>query len=172
MSVYEKALLDPASAFTSPEQVLTSAELSREQKIEILHRWEYDVPSWRWPRKRICSPIPISRTSWTRSCAVSMPWAPGSMPPVPHRPNRVARNDGVQGTAVLFPGFQQRPLRRPPGESGQKLLLVIAAGEAIRPRKMPGVWTPLVCARRCRDRGADRAARGHAPLVGSCPRPR
>ena len=43
MSVYEKALLDPASAFTSPEQVLTSAELSREQKIEILHRWEYDA---------------------------------------------------------------------------------------------------------------------------------
>ena len=43
MSVYEKALLDPTSAFTSPEQVLTSAELSREQKIEILHRWEYDA---------------------------------------------------------------------------------------------------------------------------------
>ena len=43
ISVYEKALLDPASAFTSPEQVLTSAELSREQKIEILHRWEYDA---------------------------------------------------------------------------------------------------------------------------------
>jgi hypothetical protein len=43
VSVYEKALLDPASAFTSPEQVLTSAELSREQKIEILHRWEYDA---------------------------------------------------------------------------------------------------------------------------------
>ena len=43
MSVYEKTLLDPASAFTSPEQVLTSAELSREQKIEILHRWEYDA---------------------------------------------------------------------------------------------------------------------------------
>ena len=43
MSVYEKTLLDPASAFTSPEQVLTSAELSREQKIKILHRWEYDA---------------------------------------------------------------------------------------------------------------------------------
>lgn len=43
MSVYEKALLDPTSAFTSPEQVLTSAELSREQKIEILYRWEYDA---------------------------------------------------------------------------------------------------------------------------------
>ncbi len=43
MSVYEKALRDPTSAFTSPEQVLTSAELSREQKIEILHRWEYDA---------------------------------------------------------------------------------------------------------------------------------
>jgi hypothetical protein len=43
MSVYEKALLDPASAFTMPEQVVTSAELSREQKIEILHRWEYEA---------------------------------------------------------------------------------------------------------------------------------
>jgi hypothetical protein len=43
MSVYEKALLDPASAFTMPEQVVTSTELSREQKIEILHRWEYDA---------------------------------------------------------------------------------------------------------------------------------
>ncbi len=43
MSVYEKALLDPASTFPSPEQVLSSAELSREQKIEILHRWEYDA---------------------------------------------------------------------------------------------------------------------------------
>jgi hypothetical protein len=43
MSVYEKALPDPASVFTSPEQVLTSSELSREQKIEILHRWEYDA---------------------------------------------------------------------------------------------------------------------------------
>ncbi|MGH8580360.1 MAG: hypothetical protein ACREVK_09680 [Gammaproteobacteria bacterium] len=43
MSVYEKALLDPTSALTSREQVLTSAELSRKQKIENLHRWEYDA---------------------------------------------------------------------------------------------------------------------------------
>ena len=43
MIVYEKALRDPTSAFASPEQVLTSTELSREQKIEVLHRWEYDV---------------------------------------------------------------------------------------------------------------------------------
>jgi hypothetical protein len=43
MGVYEKALLNPAAAFTTPEQVVTSAELSREQKIEILHRWEYDT---------------------------------------------------------------------------------------------------------------------------------
>ena len=43
MSVYEKALLDPALAFTTPEQVVTSAELSREQKVELLHRCEYDA---------------------------------------------------------------------------------------------------------------------------------
>lgn len=40
---YEKALLDPASVFKTPEEVLEQADLSKEQKIEILRRWEYDA---------------------------------------------------------------------------------------------------------------------------------
>jgi len=39
----DKALLDPASVFKTPEEILTSDELSRKQKIEILRRWEYDA---------------------------------------------------------------------------------------------------------------------------------
>ncbi|MGH7900897.1 MAG: hypothetical protein ACRENZ_04095 [Thermodesulfobacteriota bacterium] len=39
----DKALLDPTSVFESPEEVLQSGELSREQKIDILRRWEYDA---------------------------------------------------------------------------------------------------------------------------------
>lgn len=39
----ERARLDPASAFDSPDAVLTHPELSREQRIEILRRWEYDA---------------------------------------------------------------------------------------------------------------------------------
>jgi hypothetical protein len=39
----DKALVDPALVFKTPEEVLANNELSREQKIEILQRWEYDV---------------------------------------------------------------------------------------------------------------------------------
>jgi hypothetical protein len=39
----EKAMLAPASVFGSPEGVLDSPELSKDQKIEILMRWEYDA---------------------------------------------------------------------------------------------------------------------------------
>jgi hypothetical protein len=39
----EKALLDPGLIFKTPEALLANNELSREQKIEILRRWEYDV---------------------------------------------------------------------------------------------------------------------------------
>ncbi len=39
----EKALLDPGLVFKTPEELLANNELSREQKIEILRRWEYDV---------------------------------------------------------------------------------------------------------------------------------
>lgn len=39
----DKALVDPALVFKAPEEVLADNELSREQKIKILQRWEYDV---------------------------------------------------------------------------------------------------------------------------------
>jgi hypothetical protein len=39
----DKAMHDPAAVFASPREVLAHAALSREQKIEILRRWQYDV---------------------------------------------------------------------------------------------------------------------------------
>lgn len=39
----KQALADPASVFASPEEVAASAELTAEQKIEILRRWEYNA---------------------------------------------------------------------------------------------------------------------------------
>lgn len=38
-----KALLDPTSVFKEPKEIVTTDELTREQKIEILRRWEYDA---------------------------------------------------------------------------------------------------------------------------------
>lgn len=38
-----KALLDPAAVFETPEEVEGCAQLSNEQRIEILRRWEYDA---------------------------------------------------------------------------------------------------------------------------------
>ncbi|GAB4351751.1 MAG: hypothetical protein Kow0026_08960 [Oricola sp.] len=40
---YEKAIADPSDVFDTPESVLDAGDLSREQKIEILRRWEYNV---------------------------------------------------------------------------------------------------------------------------------
>ena len=42
---FEKAKLNPATGFKSPQEVVSSQELSREQKIEILLRWEQDARS-------------------------------------------------------------------------------------------------------------------------------
>lgn len=39
----DKALLNPAGVFNAPEDVLSAEGLTREQKIEILRRWEYDA---------------------------------------------------------------------------------------------------------------------------------
>jgi hypothetical protein len=39
----EKALLDPGLVFKTPQDLLANDELSRQQKIEIMRRWEYDV---------------------------------------------------------------------------------------------------------------------------------
>ncbi len=38
-----KAMLNPALVFRGPEDVLAGDELTREQKIEILHRWKFDA---------------------------------------------------------------------------------------------------------------------------------
>jgi len=40
---YEKAKLNPAAVFKRPQEVVSSQELSREQKIEILRQWEQDA---------------------------------------------------------------------------------------------------------------------------------
>ena len=39
----EKAMLDPTMVFEDPKEVVASDELTRDQKIEILRRWEYDA---------------------------------------------------------------------------------------------------------------------------------
>ncbi len=38
-----KAMLDPTMVFEDPQDVVANDELTRDQKIEILHRWEYDA---------------------------------------------------------------------------------------------------------------------------------
>jgi len=42
---FEKAKLNAAAVFKSPQEVASSQELSREQKIEILQRWEQEAMS-------------------------------------------------------------------------------------------------------------------------------
>jgi len=37
------AMLDPTMVFKEPKEVVASNELTRNQKIEILHRWEFDA---------------------------------------------------------------------------------------------------------------------------------
>ena len=39
----KQAMLDPTSVFKDPTEVVADENLSRDQKIEILHRWEYDA---------------------------------------------------------------------------------------------------------------------------------
>ncbi|MFQ5972644.1 MAG: hypothetical protein ACE5Q3_09940 [Alphaproteobacteria bacterium] len=39
----EKALLDPTAVFTSPEEVLARADLSKSQKRLVLRRWLEDA---------------------------------------------------------------------------------------------------------------------------------
>jgi hypothetical protein len=43
MTDIKKALLDPTAVFDDPMQVLHATDLTKEQKIEILQRWRYDV---------------------------------------------------------------------------------------------------------------------------------
>lgn len=39
----EKALLNPGAVFKKPRDIVERHDLSREQKVEILRRWEYDI---------------------------------------------------------------------------------------------------------------------------------
>jgi hypothetical protein len=39
----KKALLNPSTIFKHPDEVVRSDELSHDQKIEVLRRWEYDL---------------------------------------------------------------------------------------------------------------------------------
>ncbi len=39
----KQAMLDPTSVFKDPTDVVADENLSRDQKIEILRRWEYDA---------------------------------------------------------------------------------------------------------------------------------
>ncbi len=38
-----KAMLDPTMVFKDPKDVVANVDLTRDQKIEILRRWEYDA---------------------------------------------------------------------------------------------------------------------------------
>ena len=40
---FDKALVDPGLVFKTPDEVLAENALSREQKIKILEKWEYDA---------------------------------------------------------------------------------------------------------------------------------
>ncbi len=39
----KKAMLDPTMVFEDPMDVVANDELTRDQKVEILRRWEYDA---------------------------------------------------------------------------------------------------------------------------------
>ncbi len=39
----EKAMLDPSSVFMRPDEVCDESSLTRDQKIKVLRRWEYDA---------------------------------------------------------------------------------------------------------------------------------
>jgi hypothetical protein len=39
----KKALLNPSAVFKQPEEVVQSKDLTRNQKVEVLSRWEYDI---------------------------------------------------------------------------------------------------------------------------------
>lgn len=43
MSRFDKALLNPTSVYNLPMEVVNDNALTREQKIQILERWEYDA---------------------------------------------------------------------------------------------------------------------------------
>jgi hypothetical protein len=40
---YDRALLNPAEVFKLPKDVVTSEDLTTDQKLEVLQRWETDA---------------------------------------------------------------------------------------------------------------------------------
>jgi hypothetical protein len=40
---YNRAIANPSDVFDTPEAVLEASDLTKEQKIETLRRWEYNV---------------------------------------------------------------------------------------------------------------------------------
>ena len=40
---FNEAKLDPSRSFESPKEILSHSELSKDQKLELLKRWEYDA---------------------------------------------------------------------------------------------------------------------------------
>ena len=83
---FEKAKLDPAAVFKSPQEVFSSQELSLEQKIEILRRREQSAtlmevaeeesmpgpqPKLLQPFATLCTPSTIGRIPSTRAPAKS-----------------------------------------------------------------------------------------------------
>lgn len=43
MTNLDKALLDPTIVYGDPREVVSDEDLTRDQKVEILRRWEYDA---------------------------------------------------------------------------------------------------------------------------------
>ena len=43
MTNIKKAMFDPTNVFADPSEVVADPELTRDQKIEILRRWEFDA---------------------------------------------------------------------------------------------------------------------------------
>ncbi len=43
MTDIKRMMLDPTKVFSDPSEVVANLELTRDQKIEILRRWEYDA---------------------------------------------------------------------------------------------------------------------------------
>lgn len=42
-TLFDRALDNPAATFRKPSDVLVCRDLSRDEKIEVLRRWEYDA---------------------------------------------------------------------------------------------------------------------------------
>lgn len=40
---FKKALMDPSSFYNHPQDIVKDDDLSRDQKIQLLRRWEYDA---------------------------------------------------------------------------------------------------------------------------------